>query len=36
MFFLKDIKDGKGNPEDPTYTGLDVCEPETADTCIGG
>ena len=22
-------------PEDPTYTGLDVCTPETADTCIG-
>ena len=36
MYFLRDIvKDGK-NPEDPTYTGLDVCTPETADTCIGG
>jgi ribose transport system substrate-binding protein len=36
MYFLLDIvKDGK-NPEDPTYTGLDVCTPETADTCIGG
>src|SRR5215217_9303328 len=22
------------NPSDPTYTGLDVCTPETADTCI--
>ena len=21
-------------PADPTYTGLDVCTPETADTCI--
>ncbi|MCB1970460.1 MAG: sugar-binding protein [Geminicoccaceae bacterium] len=36
MYFLRDIvKDGK-NPDDPTYTGLDVCTPETADTCIGG
>ncbi len=36
MYFLLDIvKDGK-NPTDPTYTGLDVCSPETADTCIGG
>ena len=30
------MKDGKQAPEDPTYTGLDVCTPETADTCIGG
>ena len=22
--------------ENPIYTGLDVCEPQTADTCIGG
>ena len=35
MFFLKDIKEGKAAPKDPTYTGLDVCTPETADTCIG-
>ncbi len=28
------MKEGKGNPADPTYTGLDVCTPETADTCI--
>ena len=34
MFFLKDVKDGKAAPADPTYTGLDVCTPETADTCI--
>ena len=34
MFFLKDLKDGK-TVADPTYTGLDVCTPETADTCIG-
>jgi hypothetical protein len=29
------VRDNK-NPEDPTYTGLDVCTPETADSCIGG
>jgi len=34
MFALRDIKDGKAAPSDPTYTGLDVCTPETADTCI--
>jgi ribose transport system substrate-binding protein len=36
MYFLKDIKDGKTPPADPTYTGLDVCTPKTADTCVGG
>src|ERR1700730_8613195 len=36
MYFLKDIKDGKAAPADPTYTGLDVCTPKTADTCVGG
>ena len=35
MFFLKDIKDGKPAPQDPTYTGLDVCTPENVATCIG-
>jgi ribose transport system substrate-binding protein len=35
MYFLKDIKDGKPAPKDPTYTGLDVCTPETAATCVG-
>src|SRR5438128_6506319 len=35
MYFLKDIKDGKAAPSDPTYTGLDVCTPKTADTCLG-
>ena len=35
MYVLKDIKDGKAAPADPTYTGLDVCTPETAATCIG-
>ena len=36
MYFLKDMKDGKAAPADPTYTGLDVCTPKTADTCVGG
>ena len=36
MYFLKDIKEGKPAPADPTYTGLDVCTPKTADTCVGG
>jgi len=36
MLFLKDIKDGKPAPKDPTYTGLDVCTPQNAATCIGG
>ena len=36
MYFLKDIKDGKAPPKDPTYTGLDVCTPKTATTCVGG
>jgi len=35
MMALKDIKDGKAPPADPTYTGLDVCTPATADTCVG-
>jgi ribose transport system substrate-binding protein len=35
MFFLKDLKEGK-TVADPTYTGLDVCTPQTAATCIGG
>ena len=36
MYFLKDIKDGKAPPSDPTYTGLDVCTPKNVATCIGG
>ncbi len=28
------MKGGGAAPTDPTYTGLDVCTPETADTCI--
>ncbi len=36
MFFLKDIKDGKPAPKDPTYTGLDVCTPQNIATCVGG
>ena len=34
MMALWDMKQGKAPPADPTYTGLDVCTPETADTCI--
>jgi ribose transport system substrate-binding protein len=36
MYFLKDIKDGKAKPADPTYTGLDVCTPQNVATCVGG
>jgi ribose transport system substrate-binding protein len=36
MLFLKDMKDGKAAPQDPTYTGLDVCNPQNAATCVGG
>jgi ribose transport system substrate-binding protein len=36
MHFLVDIVESGKNPEDPTYTGLDVCTQENADTCIGG
>ncbi|HZP20017.1 MAG TPA: sugar-binding protein [Bauldia sp.] len=33
---IYDMKvNGKPAPADPTYTGLDVCTPETADTCVG-
>ena len=35
MMALEAMKSGKPAPADPTYTGLDVCTPETADTCIG-
>ena len=34
MFAFQQMADGGAAPEDPTYTGLDVCTPETADTCI--
>lgn len=34
MQALQQMKDGGAAPADPTYTGLDVCTPETADTCI--
>jgi ribose transport system substrate-binding protein len=34
MMALWAMKQGKPAPTDPTYTGLDVCTPETADTCI--
>jgi ribose transport system substrate-binding protein len=35
MVFLRNVKDGKGAPHDPTYTGLDVCTPQNVDTCVG-
>jgi ribose transport system substrate-binding protein len=35
MFLMKDLKDGK-TVQDPTYTGLDVCTPQNADTCVAG
>jgi len=35
MYALKDIKDGKAPPHDPTYTGLDVCTPQNVATCVG-
>jgi len=34
MLALQELVDGGAAPADPTYTGLDVCTPETADTCI--
>jgi ribose transport system substrate-binding protein len=36
MLFLKDIKEGKPAPKDPTYTGLDVCTPQNVGKCVGG
>ena len=36
MYALKDMKDSKAPPPDPTYTGLDICTPKNVDTCIGG
>lgn len=35
MLFLKDIKEGKPAPKDPTYTGLDVCTPQNVGKCVG-
>jgi ribose transport system substrate-binding protein len=36
IYAIKDMKEGKPAPADPTYTGLDVCVQKTADTCVGG
>jgi ribose transport system substrate-binding protein len=36
MVFLKDIKDGKAKPRDPTYIELDICTRGNVATCIGG
>ncbi len=35
MFMLLDIVNGR-TVNDPTYTGLDVCTPENADSCLSG
>jgi len=35
MFILLDIKNGK-SVQDPIYTGLDVCTPKNADSCLSG
>jgi ribose transport system substrate-binding protein len=34
MLALQQMAEGGEPPVDPTYTGLDVCTPATADTCI--
>jgi ribose transport system substrate-binding protein len=36
MVFLKDIKDGKEKPRDPTYIELNICTRQNVATCIGG
>jgi ribose transport system substrate-binding protein len=36
IYAIKDMKEGKPAPADPTYTGLDTCTKETATTCVGG
>lgn len=36
MRSLLDMKEGKPPPDDPTYTGLDICTRENVDHCIGG
>ncbi len=36
MVFLKDIKDGKEKPRDPTYIELDICTRQNVATCVGG
>jgi ribose transport system substrate-binding protein len=36
MQFLNEVTSGGSKPQDPTYTGLDVCTPENVDTCVGG
>jgi len=34
MNAFEKMAEGGAAPADPTYTGLDVCTPQTADTCI--
>ena len=33
---VNQMKRNGGSVDDPTYTGLDVCTPDNADSCIGG
>ena len=34
VYAIKQMAEGGAAPEDPTYTGLDVCTPDNVDTCI--
>lgn len=36
IYAIKQMAEGGAAPDDPTYTGLDVCTPDNVDTCIGG
>jgi ribose transport system substrate-binding protein len=36
IYAIYDMANGKPAPDDPTYTGLDVCTPDNVATCIGG
>jgi len=36
MRFLLDMKEGRPEPHDPTYTGLDICTPDNLDHCLSG
>jgi ribose transport system substrate-binding protein len=36
MYFLLNMKEGKPEPHDPTYTRLDICTPDNVDHCLSG
>jgi ribose transport system substrate-binding protein len=36
IYAIKDMKEGKPAPADPTYTGLDTCTKDNVKTCVGG